>query len=177
VRLVGGVGVLATWHAASGGTPAARYELWAVRGRQLMSAPVVTTATRYRFARLTPHTTYQVVVEAIGADGQGSASVTSGSVHTTLGAPGEVVLSSVNPGRGTITASWQEPFFDGGAPVTNYVLRIVGGDTHELLKVGAPTQTSVVRGLPSGHTYAIRVAAVNRVGRGPFSRTLDARVR
>jgi hypothetical protein len=176
VRVRDGVSVQVAWHAPRGGTAPVRYKLWAVRGRQLMSAPVLTSATEYTFARLTPHTTYQVVVQAIGSDGQGSAPVASGSVHTTVGAPGEVVLSTVSPGRGSITASWQEPFIDGGAPISGYVLRVVGTGIHELRHVGSTTRTLVVTGLARG-AYAVRVAAVNRSGRGPFSRTVDVHVR
>lgn len=176
VRVNGGVNVLVTWNAPVGVTPATRYKLWAVRGAVLMSAPVVTTATQFTFARLTPHTTYEFVVQSIGSDGQGSTPVTSGSIHTTVGVPGAVVLSSVTSGRGLLTASWQEPFYSGGAPVSSYALRVVGGGKQELLKVAASTRTRVVRGLTRGDTYAVSVAAVNRAGSGPFSRTLDARV-
>jgi hypothetical protein len=176
LEVIGGVNVLVAWQAPVHGTPAVRYKVWAVNGRVLRSATYVTTATHFTFTRLSARSTYQVVVQAIGEDGQGSTPTTSASIQTTIGRPGRVVLSSVAPGRGTITATWQAPFYDGGSPVSGYVLWIVGGGTHELVSVAAPTQSRVIGGLRKGESYTVRVAAVNGAGRGPFSRTLAARV-
>jgi predicted phage tail protein len=67
---------------------------------------------------------------------------------------------------------WLAPSSNGGAAITDYWVRrsANGGRTWRRVGDGVSTaRTASVGGLTNGHRYWFRVAAVNRVGRGPWS--------
>jgi hypothetical protein len=70
---------------------------------------------------------------------------------------------SVFSGVGAPYISWSEPHFDGGTPLTGYLLR---GDLHEESMMMPPGITSETLGeLHAGHTYKVEVFAVNQQGK------------
>ena len=65
-----------------------------------------------------------------------------------------------------------EPLSDGGAAITDYIVQRSADRrrTWTTINDGVSTaRTVTVDGLTNGHRYWFRVAAVNRVGRGPWS--------
>ena len=66
------------------------------------------------------------------------------------------------PGNESVTLNWTPPNDDGGAPVTGYRYRRLGGGPPE--DVGAEVRSGTVGGLVNGTEYTFQVWAVNRVG-------------
>ena len=65
-----------------------------------------------------------------------------------------------------------EPLSDGGAAITDYIVQRSADRrrTWTTINDGASTaRTVTVDGLTNGDRYWFRVAAINRVGRGPWS--------
>ncbi|XP_076822097.1 obscurin-like [Clavelina lepadiformis] len=70
--------------------------------------------------------------------------------------------------------SWSRPEDDGGRPITDYVIQTKAVEEWKECKIPVNMQdknrvTSVVKDLPFGITYWLRVAAVNEAGVGQFS--------
>ena len=73
----------------------------------------------------------------------------------------------------SITLEWTRPLYDGGAPITGYVLdkREAGKNAPwERAAFGNVPETRFkVTGVKPQHTYEFRVAAVNTAGQGGWS--------
>jgi predicted phage tail protein len=72
---------------------------------------------------------------------------------------------------------WLAPSSNGGAAISDYRVQrsANGGRTWRRFGDGVSTaRTVTVTGLANGHRYWFRVAAVNRVGRGPWSAAASA---
>jgi predicted alpha-1,2-mannosidase len=76
---------------------------------------------------------------------------------------------------GEATVSWKAPDFDGGAPVTGYVVTAheVGGDALEPVAVERDRTSAVVSGLTAGRAYRFTVTARNLIGDGEPSAPSD----
>jgi predicted alpha-1,2-mannosidase len=97
-------------------------------------------------------------------------------VHAVPSVPEEPTQVSAQPGQGEASVSWQPPGFDGGAPLTGYVVNTYRDGTKVATKTveeGTTTQT-VVGGLEPGHAYTFTIAATNLMGTGPQSAPTDA---
>ena len=72
---------------------------------------------------------------------------------------------------GSVLLSWSEPAFDGGAPLTDYVVQYaaVGGPWTSFEHPPSTGVRSTVTGLHNGTHYSFRVAATNDMGTGPWS--------
>lgn len=87
-------------------------------------------------------------------------------------APDAPVAVTAAASSGQATVSWTAPASDGGAAVGDYRLERSGdgGTTWQAVADGVATATTAtVSGLVNGTPYRFRVAAVNRVGTGPWS--------
>ena len=76
-----------------------------------------------------------------------------------------------------VKLSWLAPRSNGGAAISDYRVQrsANGGRTWRRVRDGVSTDRTVrVGGLTNGHRYRFRVAALNRVGRGPWSDTASA---
>jgi alpha-tubulin suppressor-like RCC1 family protein len=90
------------------------------------------------------------------------------SVSTTPGAPTAV---SASASSGSATVSWTAPAFDGGSPVTGYVVTpYIGYYPLPPRAFSSATTTQVISGLSNGWTYRFKVAAFNAAGTGSPSR-------
>jgi hypothetical protein len=174
VAVSGGINASITWQQPSSSAPGG-YLVWAMRGSQPMNGPFFSRVPGYTLQRLTPHTTYQVVVQALGIDGQASTPSTSSSIRTSIGVPGVQTIRQVTPSARALTVEWNWPWYDGGAPIAHFLLRIVGPSLREVVVLPSNSSSDTVSGLVPDHSYEVWVAAENRAGRSPYSRPVVAR--
>ncbi len=125
--------------------------------------PVVDANGKYTTSviGLAKGTTYYFTVAAVNAAGTGTAtSVVSATTWTDPLAPQNVIAKAV--GKGTINVSWEAPAFDGGTPITGYILSYRKKGITDWTQIKDITETSYdVTGLTVGYTYEFKVAAVN----------------
>ena len=91
-------------------------------------------------------------------------------VYAVPSAPGTPSQVSAEPGQAEATVSWQPPAFDGGAPLTGYVVSTYRDGTKVNTKtVNEDVLTTVASGLEPGQPYQFTVTATNLMGAGPES--------
>ena len=168
-----------SWRAPSndGGSPITGYRIRTAPSasgpwRILVPGPTG-TATTYLHTGLAPNTTRYYRVFALNAQGQ---SAPSNEVPgTTRAAPPDPPrnLRARATGPTTITLAWEAPASDGGERVTGYTIQERGpndGDWITIPRNTGSTATTFTRtGLQPATAYRYRVAAINRVGTGPWS--------
>jgi titin len=131
----------------------------------------VSTTRSVTIGGLTPATTYEVRVAAVNARGTGPFSTPSypDLVPGVPTAPRDLVAS---PRSGGASLTWRSVASSNGYSVSDYVIeyRLVGAATWTPLPDSVSTSRSrTVTGLPNGAEYEFRVAAVNRLGAGPWT--------
>jgi hypothetical protein len=132
------------------------------------------TVRQTKVRRLTYGARYRFRVAATNKAGPGPWSTTVTVVPTNVPtAPRQFTGTSAHR---AVRLVWRAPSSNGGAAVRDYVVQrsTDGGRTWRTVRDGVRTrQATTISGLRSRTRYVFRVAAVNRVGRGPWS----ARVR
>ena len=129
----------------------------------------------YKVTGLDDGTTYYFKVEAVGLLGGGGAGTFSEVVSTTtLDIPGDPSgLVIVETGDGQVLLTWTAPESNGGSIITNYSIQTNNNNrvvtswnsyTHPV----STTTSITLSGLITGEPYWFRVAAINRVGMGPY---------
>ncbi len=86
------------------------------------------------------------------------------------GKPGTPKLPEIK--KGAISVTWTPPEDDGGAPITGYILEYRSEGMSSWKKATESTISDtkyVAKGLNDSECYEFRVAAVNKVGTGPYS--------
>jgi hypothetical protein len=123
------------------------------------------TTLSYPDTVITAGTTYYYYVTATNAFGEGGGSPEL-SATPTAGVPGPTTLTATTD-PGVVHLSWTLAAFDGGAPVTKYV---VVRDTIRLVTLqGVNTLSYDDTAVTSGSTHTYQIRAVNSVGSGGFS--------
>ena len=129
----------------------------------------------YKVTGLANGITYYFKVEAVGLLGGGGAGTFSAVVSsTTLDIPGTPTgLVIVETGDGQVLLTWTAPESNGGSIITNYSIQTNNNNrvdtswtsyTHPV----STTTSITLSGLTPGEPYWFRVAAINRVGMGPY---------
>merc|ERR1712106_272205 len=73
-----------------------------------------------------------------------------------------------NMTESTLTLAWEEPDFNGGSPITGYVLEMRESTKKAWKKVAETKEKQTeVSGVKKGTQYCFRVFAINSVGQGP----------
>lgn len=93
---------------------------------------------------------------------------------TLLGRPSPPTAVSAMPDRelgGTAIVSWTAPSYDGGSPVTSYVVRWTGGASGSTTCTSSPC---TIEGLTNGVDHVLTVAAVNAIGESEPSEPSNA---
>jgi len=82
-------------------------------------------------------------------------------------APNSVVAAA---GDGSATVTWETPAYDGGSPITSYIVTSSGG---QVASVDGSTLSATLTGLSNGSSYTFTVQAKNSLGKGPVSAPSD----
>jgi gliding motility-associated-like protein len=98
------------------------------------------------------------------AIGYGAASSTTPEAPT---------ITSITSGSGSVTVNFTAPTSDGGQPITNYEYSIDGGTNWVAASPVDTTTPLVISGLTIGTTYPIRIRAVNSIGSGAQSNSVN----
>lgn len=112
---------------------------------------------------------YSISVVATNSAGDSTAS--SSSTSYGYAAPGAPTLTSVTSGNGTLTLIFTAGS-NGGLTITDYMYSTDGGTTFDAFaSVDGPY---VITGLTNGHSYSVKLAAVNDIGQGTSSNAVSA---
>ncbi len=140
---------------------------------QTMSVGNSTTAT---WTGITNGASYVFMVAASNSGGTGAYSATTQASPVALpGAPTNLIGS---PGNGQAFLSWTAPASDGGSVITDYMVESssdAGATWTPFAHTPSSATVSTVTGLTNGTTYTFRVSAVNSVGTGSPSTTMQSR--
>ena len=97
--------------------------------------------------------------------------------------PGVPTIVRVRTQNGIASVRFRSPRYNGGAPVTHYVLRVFPGGREMTLSGrtmlvlwGGHTTFAIVSGLKPQRTYHFDLAAVNAAGRGEYANSKAVRV-
>lgn len=171
VTAVAGDGeVVLSWNPPSddGGDPVTGYriEAWDEVAEDWVTVGTVSAPdTSYTVTGLTngEEGTYRVAaLNSLGA-GQRSSEV-SATPRTT---PDDPTITSIESGNHSLIVSFDEPAFDGGAPIEYYEYTIDGGTTW--IQVPATASPLVIYGLDNDQDYDVAIRAVNEAGGGSAS--------
>lgn len=115
-------------------------------------------------------TAYRFRVAAMNSAGTGIPSGMSATV-TPMSAPGNVIGLAAQALNGQVSLSWNAAM-DGGSPITGYLVQV--SDDNEktwrtVSRMNPEATSEVVSGLINGMPYGFRVAAINRIGVGPYT--------
>lgn len=178
-------GVRLTWEApdTNGGRPITDY---IIEYRDTTTATSwtihtdgVSTDTTALLTSLSGRKTYMFRVSAVNSEGRGpSAESQPLDVGFTVPSVPQAVLSNPLPGSEiAMSLSWTPPSDNGGYSITDYLIEYKrSSDTDwTVFNDGISADTSaIVTGLDPDISYDFRVAAVNRLGRGPYSSPVSA---
>ena len=162
--------------ASNGGSPVTGYVVTPLIG--FFAQPSTTfpsTATTQTVTGLTNGTSYKFRVAAVNVVGTGPQSTSSNAVTPAITVPTAPVIGSATRGNHEVTVSWSAPSYDGGSPVTSYVVTpYIGFAAQPSTTFASPATTQTVTGLTNGTAYVFRVAAINAIGPGPQSASSNA---
>ena len=160
------------WQAPTdtGGEPITHYEyeqngdgIWHTTGGTGTSFTVsgLTNGEKYTFR-------VRAVTRAVNLVGEGASSkVVSAKPRDPPKAPDAPRNLLAHVKNGAITLSWDAPFRNGGATITDYEYQIDGEG--EWISIGSTNRIHTITGLTNGTVYVFRVRAVNRIGSGRAS--------
>jgi Fibronectin type III domain len=123
--------------------------------------------------------TYTFSVAAVVPQGIGPISNYSNDVTLPATEPSAPTITSSTVGNASVTLAWSAPSEDGGAPVSGYEVNETNVTTSAVntnVCSGSETSTSLgctVSGLINGDEYTFTVAAINSVGEGASSPSID----
>ena len=112
---------------------------------------------------------FRVVVSDVDDSSPGPGRRVEGRIEVDLaglpGQPGEPRSYVEDQETGSVRLGWYPPRNDGGSPITNYVLKEMQSGEQRTCR----TNKCDFPGLENRRKYNFRVAAVNKVGQGPWS--------
>ena len=119
-------------------------------------------------------TEYEFQVAAVNNEGQGAFS--TAATATTNDVPAQVGTVTPVAGNGEVALSWSAPS-NGGSAITDYIVqyKLSSSGTWLTFSDGVGTATTAtVTGLTNDSAYDFRVAAVNALGTGAYSATVNS---
>ena len=177
IAIAGNQAATVSWSApaSDGGSPVTAYVITAYVGfapvKTVIAGPLATTRT---VTGLTNGTTYRFRVRAHNNLGAGSFSKTSNAVTPPPMAPGAPTIGTATSGYELATISWTAPAYNGGSPLTGYIVTPYIGFFAQPSQTFNSTGTiQTFTGLSNGVTYRFKVAAINGIGTGPTSKVTN----
>ncbi len=167
----GAVQLAFTAPSSDGGSPITAYRverLVAGSWVTLQEAPGQVSGATVRIEGLVNGEVHTLRVVAVNAAGTGAPSAQASIVPSRVAdAPGSLAIV---PGDGRVDVSWTAPA-DGGAAITGYAVevQVAGGAWSPVAPSRIVGTTASVDGLVNGTSVAVRVAAINARGTGPWS--------
>jgi hypothetical protein len=166
-----------SWAAPSsnGGSAVTGYKVYQSTDDASYSEVATPLGTSQTVTGLTNGTTYFFKVAAVNAEGTGtqtsSISYTPTAAATAPGVPQSLAATHSNT---QVDLSWSAPASDGGATITGYKV-YQSTDDVSFSEVATPSGTSQsITSLTNGTTYYFKVAAVNSVGTGTQTSSVNA---
>ncbi len=134
------------------------------------------TQTAAAIPGLVNGTTYEFRVRAVNVAGESGPPLAL-PTETPATVPSEVTDIARVVSNEAVTLTWAPPLADGSAEVSDYAVqyRAPGGSWLELDDETSSELTRTVTGLENGIRFAFRIAAVNRIGQGPWSAPIFGR--
>ena len=165
-----------SWTAPSTGGPVSSYRITPYAGTTAQTPKTVPASqTATTMSGLANGTTYTFRVEAMNANGPGTASDPSNAV-TPLSAVAPTAPSNVNavPATNSALISWT-PGSDGDSAITSQtVTPFVGSVAQTPVQVSGSVTSATISGLINGTSYTFRVTATNAIGTSPQSTPTSA---
>ena len=88
-------------------------------------------------------------------------------------APAAPTITSITPGDGSLLVAFTAPSSDGGATISNYQYSTDNGGTFTAFSPAQTTSPLSITGLVNSTTYSVQIKAVNSVGAGEASASID----
>ena len=133
------------------------------------------TDLHYTIDNLTPDTEYEFRVAAVNKRGESDFSLMSPKILTVVSIPDKPGRPDVVVIGTSVRLHWTAPQSDGGTDIIQYIVMCNTSDKTEYIPVAVDASTEplisyTIRNQLQPHTeYTFAIAAVNRVGRGPWS--------
>ena len=166
--------VALSWSAPSsdGGATVTGYVVYQSTDDATFTQAATPSGTSHTVTGLTNGTTYYFKVAAVNSVGTGTQTSSVSAVPATT--PGVPQSLSATHGNAQVALSWSAPSSDGGEAVTGYKVYQSTDDASFTL-VASPSGTShTVTSLTNGTQYYFKVAAVNAVGTGSQTSSVNA---
>ena len=166
VAIITSGGVRVSWDppVSNGGSPLVEYVVSTSPGATTVVVPAPTADAV--LTALTNGVTYTFTVRAKNVHGGGALSDPSNPA-TPIGRPDSPTNVVATPGDGSAQVTWSAPAFDGGSPLTEYLIHASPSGTVVSIPPGATT--AMVSPLPNGTPCSFTVSAKNIAGEGPLS--------
>jgi len=88
-------------------------------------------------------------------------------------APTVPLITSIIPGDGSLSVAFTAPSSNGGATISNYQYSTDNGGTFTVFSPAQTTSPLSITGLVNSTTYSVQIKAVNSVGAGEASASVD----
>ena len=119
-----------------------------------------TTLSPFVIPNINNSNTYSITLSAVNYAGNSVA--TASKTITPYMVPDAPTITSVIPLKNQANLYFQAPAFDGGTPITNYLLSIDNGASFS--SIGNPASPYLITGLTNGVQYIVSLRAVNALG-------------
>jgi hypothetical protein len=167
-----GISIAFTPPASTGGSPITNYKYSLDDGQTFLEFSPAQTISPLVVTGLVGGTDYDVKIRAINIVGEGTSSTRT--AVTFLAKPGPPSIGSITPGDKELSVAFTAPASDGGETVTNYMYSLDNGVTFVSLSPAQTTSPLRITNLIAGTTYSVKIRAVNSIGQGAASATVNA---
>lgn len=169
VSATAGRGRLAVTWAAPVGLIPSQYAVEYSDDSVTWTAAPSTSATSTLVTGLSDDSTYWMRVRASAPGGTSAWTESAGAQPLPLTTPSTPISLTVTPGDGSLALTWAPPTDDGGLPVTSYTVEHSSDNANWVTVSPVVGTSTTITGLANGQAYAIRVAATNSLGTGPWT--------